>query len=208
LSESSNDSNQSSNGNKKKKKKNKGKEQSGDISNTVSSFEIVDLPDVTFFTSEEYISVFLYTTQSETTKWINDTGCTLHVTHDINYFIHYHEFITLERAKIAGKSQYIKIKEYETVVLRVNVDSKIQQLVLTNVLYVPQASAQFIAPHEPLQKGHVITMDKKCLTLRANQIDGPILYKAFFDAQDCLYWLNATIIHNSMQVNKDLSGGQ
>jgi hypothetical protein len=68
LSESSDDSNQSGNGNKKKKKKGKGKEQSGDISNTVSSFEIVDLPDVTFFASEEYISVFLYTTQSETTK--------------------------------------------------------------------------------------------------------------------------------------------
>jgi hypothetical protein len=75
-------------------------------------------------------------------------------------------------------------------------------------LYVLQASAQFIAPHEPLQKGHVITMDKKCLTLKANQIDSPILYKAFFDAQDCLYWLNATIMHDPTQVNKEPSGGQ
>jgi hypothetical protein len=46
-------------------------------------------------------------------------------------------------------------------------------------------------------------MDKKCLTLRANQIDGPILYKAFFDAQDCLYWLNATIMHDPAQLNKE-----
>jgi hypothetical protein len=107
----------------------------------VSSLEIVDLPDVTSFASGEYISVSLYTARSETTKWMNDTGCTSHVTHDINDFIHYHEFTTPERAKTAGKSQYIEIKEHGTVVLRVNVDGKIRQLVLTNVLYVPQASA-------------------------------------------------------------------
>jgi hypothetical protein len=46
-------------------------------------------------------------------------------------------------------------------------------------------------------------MDKKCLTLRANQINGSILYKAFFNAQDCLYWLNAMIMHDSLQVNKE-----
>jgi hypothetical protein len=139
---------------------------------------------------------------------MNDTGCTSHVTHDINDFIHYHEFTTPGRAKTAGKSQYIEIKGHGTVVLRVNIDGKIRQLVLTNVLYVPQASARFIAPHESLHKGHVITMDKKCLTLRANQMNGPILYKAFFNAQDCLYWLNATIMHDPLQVNKDPSGGQ
>jgi hypothetical protein len=103
---------------------------------------------------------------------MNDTGCTSHVTHDINDFIHYHEFTTLGCAKTAGKSQYIEIKRHRTVVLRVNVDGKIWQLVLMNVLYIPQAFARFIAPHEPLQKGHVITMDKKYLMLRANQIDG------------------------------------
>jgi hypothetical protein len=46
------------------------------------------------------------------------------------------------------------------------------------------------------------------LTLRANQIDGPILYKAFFDAQDCLYWLNATIMHDPAQLNKEPNGYQ
>jgi hypothetical protein len=51
-------------------------------------------------------------------------------------------------------------------------------------------------------------MDKKCLTLRANQIDGPTLYKAFFDAQDRLYWLNATIMHDPAQLNKELNGYQ
>jgi hypothetical protein len=150
LSGSSGDSNQGGNGNKKKKKKGKGKEQSGDTSNTKSSLEIVDLPNVTSSASGEYISVSFYAVQSETTKWMNDTRCTSHVTHDINDFVHYHEFNTPGCAKTAGKSQYIEIKEHGTVVLRVNVDGKIRQLVLTNVLYVPQASARFIAPHEPL----------------------------------------------------------
>jgi hypothetical protein len=193
---------------KKKKKKGKGKGQFGDMSNNVFSLKIVDLSNVTSSASGKYISVSLYAAQSETTKWMNDTGCTLHITHDINDFIHYHEFITPGCAKTAGKSQYIEIKEYGTVVLQVNVDGKIWQLVLTNVLYVSQASARFIASHEPLQKGHVIIIDEKCLTLRANQIDGPILYKAFFDAQDYLYWLNATIMHNPTQVNKEPNGYQ
>jgi hypothetical protein len=91
----------------------------------VSSLEIVDLPDVTSFASGKYISISLYAAQSETTKWINDTGCTQHVTYDINDFIHYHKFITPEHAKTAGKLQYIKIKGYGTVILRVNVDGKI-----------------------------------------------------------------------------------
>jgi hypothetical protein len=66
-SESSSDGNQGGNGNKKKKK-GKGKGQFGDTSNTVSSLEIVDLPDVTSSASEEYISVSLYAVQSEMTK--------------------------------------------------------------------------------------------------------------------------------------------
>jgi hypothetical protein len=117
LSGSSGDGNQDSNNNKKKKKKGKVKEQSGNTLNTVSSLEIIDLPDVMSSASGEYISVSLYAMQSETTKWMNDTGCTSHVTHDINDFIHYHEFTTPECAKTAGKSQYIEIKEHGTVVL-------------------------------------------------------------------------------------------
>jgi hypothetical protein len=65
---SSGDGNQGGNSNKKKKKKGKGKGQSGDTTNTVSSLEIVDLPDVTFSVSGEYISVSLYAVRSETTK--------------------------------------------------------------------------------------------------------------------------------------------
>jgi hypothetical protein len=56
---------------------------------------------------------------------MNDTGCTQYVTHDINDFIHYHEFITPGHAKTAGKSQYIEIEEHGTVILQVNVDGKI-----------------------------------------------------------------------------------
>jgi hypothetical protein len=65
---SSGDGNQGRNSNKKKKKKGKGKGQSGDTINTVSSFKIVDLPDVTSSASGEYISVSLYAARSETAK--------------------------------------------------------------------------------------------------------------------------------------------
>jgi hypothetical protein len=47
--------------NKNKKKKGKSKAQFSDITNTVSSFKIIDLPDVISFAFRKYISVSLYT---------------------------------------------------------------------------------------------------------------------------------------------------
>ena len=70
-----------------------------------------------------------------------DSGCNCHVTPEKSDFVFYHDFPTPRYAKTAGQSQLIKIKGHGTVYVKHVLDNGDKcTLVLSEVLYVPQAS--------------------------------------------------------------------
>lgn len=132
---------------KKDGKKGRGKKGKGkDNATTINTLQILEVPNVPS-TSSESITVSLYAQRDQQlTHWMINSGYTSHVTFNKADFVSYHEFPTLGLASTAGKSQTINILGHGTVVIQVEVDHNKRNIVLQNVLYVPDAAERFFAP--------------------------------------------------------------
>ena len=67
-----------------------------------------------------------------------NSSCNCHITLVKLDFVSYHNFLTPDYAKIAGQSQFIEIKGYETVYIEHTLDNGNKcTLILCEVLYMP-----------------------------------------------------------------------
>ena len=104
-----------------------------------------------------------------------DSGCNCHVTPVKSDFVHYHNFPTPGYAKTAGQSHLIKIKGHGIVYIEYVLENGDKcTLVLSEALYVPQASTRFFAPSAPIKLGHYtkITTEKFYLYHKIPKADG------------------------------------
>ena len=141
----------------------------------MNTLEIVSIPDVPVVSSSESITISLYMVGVNSARWMQDSGCNCHVTSVKSDFVHYHDFPTPGYAKTAGQSQLIEIKGHGTVyVEHVLKNGDKRTLVLSEVLYVPQALTRFFAPSAPIKLGHYakITAEKFNLYHKMPKADG------------------------------------
>ena len=126
----------------KKKWAKKAKKQSNTATvATVNTLEIVSIPDVPVVPSSKSITVSLYAVGVNSARWMIDSGCNCHVTPEKSDFVFYHDFPTSGYAKTAGQSQLIEIKRHGMVYVKHVLENGDKcTLVLSEVLYVPQAS--------------------------------------------------------------------
>ena len=104
----------------------------------------------------------LYAVGVNSARWMLDSSCNCHVTLVKSDFIHYHDFLTLRYAKTAGQSHLIEIKGHGTVYMKHILDNGDKHtLILSEVLYIPQAPTRFFALSAPIKLGHyiIITAD-------------------------------------------------
>lgn len=173
---------------------------------TVAPLEIVNVPDMAKV-SEESISVSLYANGviGASTEWMVDSGCTSHVTNQKSDFITYTEFRTPGAAHTAGKSQTIPILGAGTVVLHHLTDSGHKRyLLLTEVLYIPNANMRFFAPRIPVLRGHHWVIKGSQMTLMDdNGGKETVLASAHLREHEGLYFIRANIMNTVPLPRKD-----
>ena len=123
-----------------------------------------------------------------------DSGCNCHVTPVKSDFVHYHDFPTPRYTKTAGQSQLIEIKEHGMVYVKhVLENGDKRTLVLSEVLYIPQASTRFFAPSALIKLEHYakITAEKFYLYHKMPKADGSpqLIFSGLRDKMTDLYWL-------------------
>ena len=128
-----------------------------------------------------------------------DSGCNCHVTPVKSDFVHYHDFSTPRYAKTAGQSHFIEIKGHGTVyVEHVLKNGDKCTLVLSKVLYVPQASTRFFASSAPIKLGHYakITAEKFYLYHKLPKANGSpqLIFSGLRDKMTNLYWLQVSVL--------------
>ena len=165
---------------------------------TVNNLEIVSVPNIPVVDSES-ITVSLYAVSVNSARWMLDSGCNCHVTPVKSDFVHYHDFPTPGYAKTAGQSHLIEIKGHGTVYVEHILDNGDKRtLVLSEVLYVPQASTRFFAPSAPIKLGHYVTItaDRFNLFHKTPKADGSpqLIFSGVCDKQTDLYWLQASVL--------------
>ena len=96
-------------------------------------------------------NIFAYST-SETKKveWLIDSGATSHITNNINDFAFYKAAKIPGLCSVAGKDMVVKILSEGTVILKICTNGEYNQVTLTNVLYIPDATMRFFAPRKIL----------------------------------------------------------
>ena len=139
-----------------------------------------------------------------------DSGCNCHVTSEKLDFMFYHDFPTLGYAKIAGQSQLIKIKGHGTVYVEYVLDNGDKRiLVLSEVLYVLQASIRFFALSAPIKLRHYakITTERFYLYHNKPKADGSpqLIFSGLRDKTSNLYWLQASILVKAKPISYIMS---
>ena len=128
-----------------------------------------------------------------------DSGCNCYVTPVKSDFIHYHNFPTPRYIKTTGQSHLIEIKGHGTVyVERILENGEKHTLVLSEVLYVPQASTRFFASSAPIKLGHYVTITADCFSLfyKLPKADNSLqfIFSRVCDKTTGLYWLQASVL--------------
>ena len=119
---------------------------------TTITLQIAEVPNVPVVDASELTTISLYAMDVNSARWMLDSGCNCHVTLVKSDFISYHDFPTPGYAKTAGQSQLIEIKGYGTVYIEHILDNGDKcTLVLSKVLYMPQASTWFFVPSAPIK---------------------------------------------------------
>ena len=139
-----------------------------------------------------------------------DSGCNCHVTPEKSDFVFYHDFLTPEYAKTARQSQLIEIKGHGTVYVQHVLDNGDKRtLVLSEVLYVLQASTRFFAPSAPIKLGHYakITAERFYLYHNKPKADGSpqLIFSGLRDKLSDLYWLQASVLVQSKPTSHIMS---
>ena len=148
---------QAQEGGGKKKHSQKAKKQ--DNTMLTNMLQIVEVLNVLVVDVSESITISLYSICDQKAKWMLDSGCNCHVTSVKSDFVSYHDFPTPEYTKTAGQSQLIEIKGHRMVYVKHILDNGIKcTLILSEVLYVPQASTWFFAPSALIKQGHYVTI--------------------------------------------------
>lgn len=161
---------------------NKGKGKPGGNNRKKGSGSKADLKTIRFDDKEldsamaaNTISTTLYSTSETTsynTKWMCDTGCTRHVTNNMQDFTEYQPFSKPGKARIGDGSE-IPIIGYGKVKLNhINSRREHVEIILDEVLYVPKASGRFFAPRVAVQKGREISIKENYLKLFKTLRDG------------------------------------
>ena len=189
-------------GKKKRAKKAKKQQNNAAAVATVNTLEIVSIPDIPVVSSSESITVFLYAVGVNNARWMIDSGCNCHVTPEKLDFVFYHDFPTPRYAKTAGQSQLIEIKGHGTVYVQHVLDNGDKRtLVLSKVLYVPQASIRFFAPSALIKLGHYakITAERFYLYHNKPKADGSpqLIFSGLRDKLSNFYWLQASVLAQS-----------
>ena len=181
-------------GGRKKKQAKKAKKQQNNIAMvaTVNTLEIVSIPDVPVVLSSESITLSLYTVGVNSARWMIDSGCNCHVTPVKSDFVHYHDSLTPGYVKTAGQAQLIEIKGYGMVYIEHILENGDKRtLILSEVLYVPQASTRFFAPSALIKLGHYakITTEKFYLYHKTPKADGSpqLIFSGLCDKMTDLY---------------------
>ena len=128
-----------------------------------------------------------------------DSGCNCHVTLVKSDFVHYHNFPTPGYAKTTGQAQLIKIKRHGTVYIEHVLENGDKcTLVLSEVLYIPQASTCFFDPSAPIKLGHYakITAEKFYLYHKIPKADSSpqLIFSELRDKMTNLYWLQVSVL--------------
>ena len=185
----------------KKKQAKKAKKQQNNTATvaTVNTLEIVSIPNVPVVSSSESITISLYTVGVNSARWMLNSGCNCHVTPVKSDFMHYHDFPTPEYIKTASQSQLIEIKGYRTVYVEYILENGDKRtLMLSEVLYVSQASTRFFAPSVPIKLGHYakITAEKFYLYHKLPKADSSpqLIFSGLRNKMTDLYWLQASVL--------------
>ncbi|PSR72199.1 hypothetical protein PHLCEN_2v11938, partial [Hermanssonia centrifuga] len=142
------------------KRKGKGKGKPGNNNNlannlaTVSSIEIVDVPNVTVPASEESICISLYSLRDKKLSWMLDSGCSNYVTNDFKDFIPgtYVAYPLPGVAQLAGTGHTMEILGIGRVYIEhTNQNGKKWQL-LFDCLYIPLATSKYLAPRRMVEQ--------------------------------------------------------
>ena len=163
------------------------------------TLQIVEVPNVPIVDASESITISLYTVEVNSTRWMLDSSCNCHVTPVKSDFVHYHDFPTPGYTKTAGQSHLIEIQRHGTVYIKHILDNGDKHtLVLSKVLYVPQASTWFFAPSAPIKLGHYVTITADCFNLfhKLPKADGSpqLIFSGVHDKTTNLYWLQASVL--------------
>ena len=165
----------------------------------MNTLEIVSIPDVPVVSLSESITISLYAVGVNSARWMLDSGCNCYVTLVKSDFVHYYDFLTPRYIKTTRQAQLIKIKGHRTVYVEHILKNRDKRtLILSKVLYVPQASIRFFAPSALIKRRHYtqITAEKFILYHKLPNADGSpkLIFSGLHDKMTDLYWLQASVL--------------
>lgn len=150
----------------------------------------------------QYVLVNRIETDYPETLWMLDSGCTQHISNDLGDFTNYTAFGTPKKAHLAKNGATMDFLGYGNIHVFVIDKGQKKEIILENVLYVPEASHKYISIQALDTKGmHIIYGDGKVKLI----IRGSI----FAEGRSLMnqYWLKLFILPpsvNAIQYEKNI----